>query len=215
MGTTMLRKLTLATMLVASTQVNAELKPGSVAIYSDGSVEKLVRIEDGWRLWESERKRLYSRSDLPVVPVLHYQKFPDRSQGYRQRVINGQPQLLLPFGAEESMGFDVQRISSSTGNTVRRWDCKYVGKGSFTLRKTKLKTEKYECSRFAVKATKTDELKETVRLKYSPKLGLVVDRRSTSAKGKKERVKLVRVLKPGKVTAKRIARTVYKLRASD
>lgn len=213
MGTDMFRTILITTLLLFSTYVSAELKPGAVAIYSDGSVEKLLQQGDGWSLWEDARKRRYSRSDLPFMPILQYAKYPDRKQGYTHHLTKGEPQALMPFGQQDKVRFYLQRDSQSARSS-RRWDCSYLGRGTFTLRKTKMKVEKYECSRYAVKTMKMDAWKETILLKYSPHLGVVVDRHSTSAKGQEERVKLVRILAPEKVTAKRIARTVYKLRAS-
>lgn len=208
----MIRKTLLLCMLLTATLVNAENLVGTVAIYSDGRAEKLIQIGDGWTQWEDERKRRYTKSNLPFIPLLRYQKFPDRDIGYTQSVTLGSPQLLRPFGHLDTALFDVARTSASLGRTTRSWRCKYNGVGSFTLGNKKLVTEKYKCTRSTYSKGAYEALKETLELKFSEKLGMVVDRRTTDAKGNYERVKLIRVLKPEKVTAKRIARTVYKLR---
>ncbi len=48
----------------------AGLPGGSIAIYSDGTVEKLIAIEGEAMRWEDDRKRQYLRSPNPVLPVL-------------------------------------------------------------------------------------------------------------------------------------------------
>lgn len=208
----MIRTILLLCMLLPTTGISAEYSVGTVAIYSDGRVEKLTQIGEGWTQWEDERKRLYTKSNLPFIPLLRYQKFPDRDVGYTQAVTLGSPQLLMPFGDRDTALFDVSRTSYSLGRTTRSWRCKYNGVGSFTLGNKKLVTEKYKCTRSTYSKGAYETPKETLELKFSEKLGMVVDRRTTDAKGHYERVKLIRVLKPEKVTAKRIARTVYKLR---
>lgn len=208
----MVRKAFLLCMLLITTVANAEYPVGSVAIYSDGRAEKLLQIGDGWTQWEDERKRRYTKSNLPFMPLLKYQKFPDRSVGYTQSIMSGDPQLLMPFGHLAAIQFDVSRHSSSSGRTTRSWRCKYAGVGSFTLDKKKLATEKYSCARSTYTKGAYENLKETLELKFSTKLGMVVDRRRTDAIGNYTRVKLIRLLRPDKVTAKRIARTVYKIR---
>ena len=46
---------------------------GSVVLYSDGDVEKLIAVENGELHWEDDRKRRYVRSSNPAVPLLSRQ----------------------------------------------------------------------------------------------------------------------------------------------
>lgn len=189
----------------------ADLKTGTVAIYSDGRVEKLLSTDDTGRLWEDQRKRLYKKSHLPFIPILSYQKFPDRHQGYRQRVIFGKPETLKPFGTEDSVSFElIKKSDASTGK--KYWQCRYLGEGRYKLDSKRYKTHNYSCVRSVLFKETVYKTKETIELRYSPTLQLIVDRKRVSSNGKKKRVTLIQVLKPKKATAKRIARTLYKLR---
>ncbi len=186
---------------------------GTVAIYSDGQAEKLLEIGDGWTLWEDQRKRRYKKSSLPILPFLSYQRFPDQSNGYTQQLTYGRPQSLIPFGESVAVRFNLRRSAGTSGST-RHWTCEYSGKDRFKLSKRKYKTYDYRCVRAIYKKGTYFRLRETVDIKYSPTLDLVVDRKRTDRYGNVQRVKLHRMLSPQKATSKRISRTVYGLRKS-
>ena len=77
----------------------AAVPVGTVALYSDGKVEKLVSAgEEGLR-WEDDRKRQYLRSRNPAVPVLERRDFLS-GRGYRQIVSSGNPDALLELPVE-------------------------------------------------------------------------------------------------------------------
>jgi hypothetical protein len=188
---------------------------GTVAIYSDGQVEKLIEVGKEWTLWEDQRKRRYKKSYLPFLPPLAYQKFPDRTQGYTHGLMFGAPKTLQPYGSNRSVKFDLLRTNTASASTSKRyWSCAYTGRGGFSLGKKKFKTQNYSCFRVIYKKEIYPERREVVDLKYSPTLNLVVDRSWSDTRGDSERVKLSRLLSPEKATAKRISRTVYKLRTS-
>lgn len=201
-----------ASLLILSIQsVQADIQIGSVAIYSDGSVEKLIQKGEEWTLWEDERKRLYKKANYPAWPVLKYQKFPDRSEGYVQKLAFGEPQTIKPTGKKKSVTFEFTRTSNDA-HLQRYWRCLYDGKGSFTLGSKKYRTLNYDCTRYVMQKVIYPKPREEQRIKYSPTLGLVVDRRSVDYKGRSERLKLERLLSPEKATAKRIGQTVYAIR---
>lgn len=185
---------------------------GTVAVYSDGKVEKLVQKGTGWEVWEDQRKRLYKRSIHPVVPVLSYQKYPDRTQGYTQTVKFGSPETLIPFGKGDAAQFEMNRHSSQSGNSIRHWRCTYRGEGRFKLKRKKYKTNKYNCARSVFWKEVIAKVRETHDIEYAPELGLVVERKVIGRSGKTKRVELEALLTPERATAKRISRIVYKLR---
>lgn len=207
----MIRILTASLLLLSIQSAQADIQIGSVAIYSDGSVEKLVQRKEGWTLWEDERKRLYKKANYPAWPVLKYQEFPDRSEGYVQKLAFGKPDTIKPMGEKQSVTFELTKTSNDT-YLQRYWRCLYDGKGSFTLGSTKYRTLNYDCTRFILLKAVYPKPREEQRIKYSPTLGLVVDRRSVDYKGRSERLKLERLLSPEKATAKRIGQTVYAIR---
>ena len=207
----MIRLFTVCLVLILAIPAQASTQVGSVAIYSDGRVEKLLEKNSEWSLWQDQRKRLYKRSVLPFLPDLSYQKFPDPSKGFSHTIFFGNPENLIPYGRADVVDFElIKKTSRSSGK--KYWQCSFDGEGKFTLGKKRIKTMNYDCVRWVLYKETVPKTKETIRLKYSPKLGLVVDRKRRDSKGKKERVKLVKVLKPKKATAKRISRAVYKIR---
>ena len=207
----MIRLLTACLLLVISISSQASTQIGSVAIYSDGSVEKLIEKTIDGSLWQDQRKRMYKRSKYPYLPELSYQKFPDPSQGFSHSIIFGHPERLKPYGDRDVVDFELMKKTSSNSGK-KYWQCSYEGKGKFKLGKKRIETEDYSCVRWVFYKEIVPKTKETIRLKYSPKLGLIVDRRHRDSRGEKKRKKLVQVFSPEKATAKRIARTVYTIR---
>lgn len=207
----MIRLLTTSLLLMLTQVGQASTQIGSVAIYSDGTVKKLLQNNEDWALWEDQRKRQYKEAKYPHWPVLQYQKFPDIGDGYLQELVFGIPHRIKPIGDEASVTYEL--VKTSKGTTSKKyWRCSYDGQGSFKLGSKKYKTHNYDCARFTLKKDIYPHRKEQQRIKYSPTLELVVDRKRVDSKGKTKRIKLVQLLPPEKVTAKRIARTVYKLR---
>jgi len=207
----MIRLLTAFLFLTLPIVVQASTQIGSVAIYSDGKVEKLIQKTKGWSLWQDQRKRSYKRSRYPYLPELSYQKFPDPSQGFSHHVVFGHPENLKPFGEADVVDFELIKERASKAGK-KYWQCAYKGKGKFKLGKTRINTENYNCVRWVLYKEMIPKTKETIRIKYSPEFDLVVDRKHRDSRGNKKRKKLVTVLPPEKATAKRIARTVYKIR---
>ncbi|GGK78239.1 hypothetical protein [Amphritea balenae] len=191
----------------------ASLEPGSVVIYSDGDVKKLLQRDEQSTLWEDQRKRRYKRSYLPYFPVLEYRRFDEQSSGYNQFVSATTNVELIPFNNEDYVQFNLTRQDLYKGSKKRLWQCAYSGNGHFSLGNKKYSTEKYRCKRFSIKKTFTYRLKEEIRFYYSPELDLVMKQVKTNSVGDKSRVEVVRILSPERATAKRIARAVYKQKA--
>ena len=198
--------------LAASATVQAGLEPGSVVIYSNGNVEKLLEQNTQWSLWEDQRKRQYKRSYLPYLPVLEYLRFSDTPSGYRQSVDNLQALEMVPFAKRESIRFSVRRHDLKKGNRSRHWQCHYDGKGRFKLRGKRYATQKYKCERFTLNKWYQASKKEEVAFYYSPTLDLVLKKIRINSRGEKSRVEVARIYSPEKATAKRISRQIYRLK---
>ncbi|WP_296055659.1 hypothetical protein [uncultured Amphritea sp.] len=190
----------------------AEIIPGSVVVYSDGDVEKLLSTNKEWSLWEDQRKRQYKRSYLPYLPVLEYRRFSEQPGGYDQFVPDLGEVELKPFSDRESVRFDLTRRDLQKGTTKRLWRCSYDGSGTFSLSKTQqLKTHEYSCMRVVVGKGFLEKVREQLVLSYSPELKLVMKQVKTDRYGRTRQVEVERILPPERATAKRIARTVYKI----
>lgn len=207
----MIRLYTACLVLLLAIPAQASSQIGSVAIYSDGSVEKLLERNSEWSLWQDQRNRLFKKANYPHFPTIHYQKFPDKREGYRQELVYGSPEQIKPIGEKQSLNYELLKTSKSSRGK-KYWKCSYTGKGRFKLGTKKYRTHNYECVRSIFNKHMSLLKKEQLNLKYSPTLEMVVDRKRVDSKGKKERVKLIKILKPEKATAKRIARAVYKIR---
>ena len=207
----MIRLFTACLLFLLIIPAQAGTQIGSVAIYSDGRVEKLLEKNSEWSLWQDQRKRLFKKANYPHFPIIHYQKFPDIREGYRQKLVYGSPEQIKPAGEKKSLNFELLKTSKSSRGK-KYWKCSYTGKGKFKLGTKKYRTHNYECVRSVFNKHMSLQKKEQLNLKYSPTLEMVVDRKRIDSKGEKERVKLVNILKPTKATPKRIARIVYKLR---
>lgn len=209
----MRKSLSLLLLMLCPVLAQAELKVGTVAVYSDGRVEKLLEKGQDWTLWEDERKRRYKRSNLPFLPVLMYQRFPSDQPYYSQKVVTGSPHNLKPYGDMEAVMFDITRTQDGV-RSKKIWRCEYRGKNKFKYRSKVKKTERYRCTRLRYQTNVVPVPMEKLDLEYSPSLGLVVDQRRTDRKGEKKRVRLHRLISPEKATLKRISRTVYQLKTS-
>ncbi len=192
----------------------AGLKSGSVVIYTDGDVEKLLEQNKEWSLWEDQRNRRYKRSYLPYFPVLEYHRFKESPSGYDQFVTDMSAVELKPFSSRESVRFTLTRKDLNKGLRNRFWRCSYAGQSSYRLSKQDLVTQEYSCSRYVIDKLNTQKIREKLAVSYSPALNLVVKQIKTNRQGKETRVAVKRILTPERATAKRIARTVYKLHTS-
>lgn len=207
-------KIIIAFFLVWSSCLSAAVEQGSVAIYSNGQVEKLLESNSRWSVWQDARKRVYRRSNLPVLPVLEYRRFSFPESGYRQTVRSGNPNTIKPYGDRDEVDFSIARVDVLKGPSEKLWSCEYLGLSTFKYRKKNLQTVEYRCQRFSKSGINSAvKLKEDLRLSYSPKLGLIVNKDRVNAKGRHSNVSLVRVLSPEKATSKRISRIVYKQRS--
>ncbi|MBN0986579.1 hypothetical protein [Amphritea pacifica] len=200
-----------ALLVIVPVMSMAEIKPGSVVIYSDGDAEKLLAANKEWSLWEDQRKRQYKRAYLPYFPVLEYRRFGEEPSGYDQFVPDLSEVELKPFSDRESVQFDLTRRDLQKGTKKRLWRCSYAGIGSYVLRKQQLKTHEYSCRRLVVDKRFIEKVREQLLLSYSPELNLVVKQVKTNRYGKEQLVQVERILTPERATRKRIARTVYKI----
>jgi hypothetical protein len=201
-------------MIVVPAIAMAGLKPGSVVIYTDGDVEKLLVQNQESAIWEDQRNRRYKRSYLPYFPVLEYRRFKEDPSGYDQFVTDMSAVELKPFGSRESVQFTLTRRDLNKGASSRLWRCSFVGSGSYRLSKQDLVTQDYSCTRFSVNKYYVESFREKLVVSYSPRLNLVVKQVKTNRRGKETQVAVKRILTPERATAKRIARTVYKLHTS-
>lgn len=206
-------RMLLGSLLLLSSTVYAGIELGSVVIYDNGQVEKLLESNSQWSVWQDARKRVYKRSNLPFLPVLEYRRFRAEESGYNHTLITGSPEQLMPYGELEMARFSVLRNDVRKGKSKKYWRCNYVGVSEFKYRKQILPTQKYDCTRYSPGRYFEERFRERIEIEYATDLGIPVRQTKTNRQGGHKKVKMVRILSPEKATAKRISRIVYRERS--
>lgn len=204
----------LGLFLLMSGGVLAAVPVGSVVIYSDGSVEKLLAREGDTERWEDDRKRQYVRSENPIMPLLEKRYFL-RGNGYRQRVVSGNPGSIRELPEGTPVEFSLVRTRDDGSTLQRHWECEFLGNSEKTVMGKKRKLERYSCQRFSIhRKLHNRSFREKREFSYSPDLGLVVDLARETRK-KRSRTTIEAILSPKKASYKRISRAVRKVRGAE
>jgi hypothetical protein len=207
----LLRKLPI--LCVLSGAASAALPIGSVVMYSDGRVEKLMSHGNGELLWEDDRKRQFLRSDNPIMPLLRRTDFLS-GKGYSQSVAEGDPDSIKQLPSGVQVGFTVIRTKHSGERSTRNWNCKHVGKRQEKVLGVIRELDSFSCERFVFqRKTWQKNFRESRQFSYSHDLGLVVKMQRKTRK-KSRGWKLVSIVPPDQTSYKRLSREVRKLRAA-
>lgn len=186
---------------------------GSVALYSDGKVEKLLMVEKDRQLWEDDRKRRFLRSSNPVMPILERTEFLG-DRGYRQSLVEGDPDEVNIDSGGSPVAFTVLRERHDGSRVRRQWKCSHLGRQQKDVLGEVRMLDRFNCERFILhRKTWQPIIKESREFLFSPALGMVVEMRRT--RGEKTREwKLVSLLPAGKADYTRLSKRVRKLRAT-
>jgi hypothetical protein len=197
--------------LLLSGTALAAVPVGTVALYSDGKVEKLLSAgEEGLR-WEDDRKRQYLRSRNPAVPVLERRDFLS-GRGYRQVVSGGNPDALRALPPGTPVEFSVIRSRFGGERSKRSWECSHLGRVRQDVLGTERELDRYSCERFVIhRKFHNRSFRERRDFTYSPELAVVVelDRKTRKTSGSR---RLVALFPPGKADYKTVSRAVRKIR---
>lgn len=201
-------------LLACGSGVSAALPVGSVVLYSDGDVEKLLAAEQDRVRWEDDRKRVYVRSTNPIIPVLEKTDFLS-GRGYTQRVASGDPDQIHTLPGGSPVEFSLLRSKSDGTQSRRSWQCVYQGKSRQEVLGVKRDLDRYVCERFSIhRKFHNKTFRERREFSYSQDLGLVVElKRQTPKKSSSKR--LVAVFPPGKADYSTVSRAVRKIRKGD
>lgn len=197
--------------------VSAAVPVGSVVIYSDGSVEKFLGQDEGTFRWEDDRKRLFVRSNNPIVPLLEKTDFLSR-RGYKQSVASGDPDAIQRLSSGTEVEFTVVRITYDGEKSTfskRHWECVSLGKARQEVLGVQRDLDRYTCERFVIhRKMGNRRFREKREFSYSPDLGLVVDLRRETRKNTSTK-RLVAIYPPNKTDYKSISHAVRKFRTSN
>lgn len=204
--------LLLISTLFLIAQNAAAVSIGTIAIYSDGSARKLLAKGEGHLIWEDDRKRQFTVSDNPVMPVLELKHFLG-DRGYQQRLKSGRPGEIHSLQDGTKVEFSVIRTRHTGKSSARNYGCVRLEGTRQKVLGEQRQLERYRCERFTYhRKAWTKQVKEKREFSYSPELGLVVDlSRQTSKRSSKK--KLVALIAPDETSLKRVNRILRKVRA--
>lgn len=204
----------LLALCLISGAVSAAVPVGSVVMYSDGRVEKLLSHSDGELLWEDDRKRQFLRSENPIEPTLERKDFLSR-KGYSQSVSDGDPDSINTLPSGTRVGFSIARVRHTGERSIRHWDCKHLGTKQKKVLGVMRELDSFDCERFVIqRKTWQKQFRESRLFSYSRDLGLVVDMQRKTRK-KTSKWKLVSILPPDKTDYRRLSKRVRKLRGTN
>jgi hypothetical protein len=203
----------LSIFCVLSGTASAAVPVGSVVMYSDGRVEKLLSYRNGELLWEDDRKRQFLRSENPVMPALSRTDFLSR-KGYSQSVGEGDPDSIETLPVDTRVNFTVVREQHSGNRSTRNWECRRLGSRQEKVLGVMRKLDLFTCERFVIhRKTWQKNFRESRRFSYSRDLGLVVEMQRKTRKRASD-WKLVSIVPPEKTSYKRLSKKVRKLRGT-
>jgi|GEM_PF-5565411 len=206
-----MRHVVLFTFFIAiSTAASATVPVGTIALYSDGRVEKLIATEEEGLRWEDDRMRQFLRSRNPVMPVLESRQLVTGNV-YFQELERGDPEQIkqLPLGTP--VHFSV--IRHRDGERKRRfWKCEFLGSVREEVLGEPRDLERYQCKQSSFTRKLWLRIRDTREFTFSPELGVIVSMERKTAKGKTRARQLVAMFEPGEADYKTLSRAVRKIR---
>lgn len=198
-------------LITISTAAQATVPVGTIALYSDGRVEKLVAIENDGLRWEDDRMRQFLRSRNPIVPVLESRQL-ITGKTYTQLLDSGNPDSINQVPEGTPIRFSMTRFRDGEEKT-RYWKCEYLGSSVNEVLGVARELDRYRCQKSTWSSGKFPRftVRDTRDFTFSPELGVMVQMRRETAKRTRSR-KLVALYEPGSIDHKTLSREVRKLR---
>jgi hypothetical protein len=204
------RALSTVFFLLLSAGASGAVPVGTIALYSDGKVEKLIAKEERGLRWEDDRKRQFLRSRNPAIPVLESRHLIS-GNFYFQEVHSGNPDSIRGLPPGTSVEFTMIRHRNG-GVRMRHWECAYLGSARGEVLGQMRSLDRYRCERFAIhKKLHNRSFREQREFSYSPELGVTVDLERKTRKRTRTR-RLVALFPPGEADYKTLSRAVRKIR---
>ncbi len=190
-------------------------RPGSVAVYSDGQVQRLLEVTDQGLRWEDQRLRTEQQPRNPLLPPRWRVGLDGRVQ-YRQHLSKGHPNRLLKAPPGSSETFVVARTDAAGNRSERHFECRYLGPASRRLAGRREAVRHFRCERFAIhRKFWTRVPKETREIWWSPRLGLVLESHRRRADGRYRERRLLDLLPPGGYRYRKVVELLRQARAKE
>lgn len=173
--------------------------PGTIAVYSDGRVVKLLETRQKATVWQDHRLRRITYPANPVLPPRQRIGLDGRLQ-YREILDQGNPAGLLEAAPGTTVDFRTQRVNAKGVTSSRNYQCTALGPDRVRVLGRDEPVRRFRCERYTVHHKLwTRQVKEIRELAYSPRLRLIVDQvRRRPAKGTVRERRLVALIPPGK-----------------
>lgn len=183
--------------------VQADLRPGTIAVYSDNSAMKLLSADERESVWQDQRLRRLAIPTNPLLPISQRVGV-DGKVERQERLEKGRPSRLLKAQPGKKVEFSTTRVNKRGASSTRNYECTYLGESQFTLPRHRGKARRYRCERYTIhKKLWTKKIRETREFSYSPSLGLITHLVITT--GKKRTVRhLLGLIRPGEYSYERI-----------
>lgn len=143
-------------------------------VFSDGRVERVVRVKGDIITWSGLTGPTYTRNRNFVVPVLNWRA----GRGVGRRTVRGTPAQLWPMDKPRSVRFRVvaeTRAKPTAGwrRTATLWTCKTMKPRKVTIKLGTFDTIPVKCDRYS---GTTMRLIERLEWDYAPALNHYVQR---------------------------------------
>ena len=192
-----MRYFVLFVVLIAFSAVASATVPiGTVALYSDGRVEKLLAIEENGLRWEDDRMRQFLRSRNPIMPRLESRQLVT-GKVYFQELKSGDPDLITNLPEGTPLHFSITRNRNGTVKT-RYWRCEFLGSVRGETLGEIRNLEKYRCKQSFMSRKFGLRVRDISEFTYSPELGVIVQMERTNVKRQRTRTReLIGLFEPG------------------
>jgi hypothetical protein len=190
--------------LASSTATLPRYRANDAFVFSDGRVERVVRVKGDRITWTGLTGASYDRSRNFVVPVLGWRA----GKGLGKRRVVGSPSQLWPLDRPRSTRFRVVAETrkgprADWRRTVTLWTCKSMKPRQVTVSFGTFQTIPFSCDRYS--AT-TMRLIERLEWDYAPALNHYVQRSAVDYyRGTRTTIKLVAALSGPAANRRRLA----------
>lgn len=153
-------------------QAIAGLAPGTVLVYSDGSVYRLQEGKGRVQVWQDQRLRTERRSTNPLLPSLERRGL-DGTIHYRHRLVEGAPARLLRAARGTEVEFVVDRTDRRGNRERRNYQCTALGEVRKPVAGRAERVRQFRCERYKIHHKLwTRKVLETRLIEWSPRLGI-------------------------------------------
>lgn len=178
--------------------------PGDAFVYSDGRVERVIRVDGRRMTWAGLNGASYQRSRNFVVPVLQWRS----GRGSGRREVRGNPDALWPMAKGRSARFRVITETKANPQAPARrsaslWECRTAKPRLFTVAAGSYSAIPVKCDRYS---PTTMRLLEQREWDYAPELGHYIRRVTVNyLRGTTRTVELVAALSGPAASKARLA----------